>query len=163
MAGRAVVARRADVDDLRGEELARVVEGGLDKIERGSCGPRVGGGIVGGIDEAAVAYCGIGEDRGLGVGGEADLRDDADASLCRVSDEMADVGLGIEPACAARRVGGASSGPQGGGVSAERGGGRVGACPCQQGKAWDGEASRRVVGESPVQHVEPVSGHDADE
>jgi len=44
--GRAVVARRADVDDSRGEEFARAVERGLDEFEGGGvrtvgCGPCV--------------------------------------------------------------------------------------------------------------------------
>lgn len=38
MPGRAVVARRADVDDSRGEELARAVERGLDEFEGGGVG-----------------------------------------------------------------------------------------------------------------------------
>ena len=69
----------------------------FDEAERGGTGPERFVDPLGClIDEGGVSQVGIGADRGSGVGGDGNFRNDADvARRCKV-DEVADVGVRVE-------------------------------------------------------------------
>lgn len=119
--------------------------------------------VCGGADEAGGAYRGVGADRGICTWGEGDFGDDANVASRRVGDEVADVGLGVKAACAVGWVCEAASYSEGGRVPIGCWTGRLCSCAGEKVEAGDRDAPCRVVGESPVQDVEMIPGHDDEE
>ena len=82
----------ADVDHLAREELDHLVQDVPVHLERRLLAEAE----LARVAAAGAAELGVGGDRGAGVAGDVDLRDDADAALGGVADDVADLVLGVE-------------------------------------------------------------------